>query len=87
MDRESLLLKLSELEFAAYDLRLYLNTHPRDRRALAEFAALNRQAETVRNEFEKNFGPLTAASNRDENHFTWIDQPWPWERGFYAQSV
>jgi len=79
MDRDTLLMKLSEASFAAFDLQLFLNTHPHDRRALAEHRSLVNQANAARDEFEKAFGPLTAAATTDENFFNWIDSPWPWD--------
>ena len=78
MEREPLLTKLSELDFAAFDMRLYLDTHPHDKKALDEYHAFVRQADSVRTEYEKNFGPLTAGS-ADGNYFDWIDEPWPWQ--------
>lgn len=83
MDRNALLLKLSEVEFAAIDMQLYLDTHPCDRKAISKYNEFVMQAKMLREEYEKNHGPLMSyISPSDENKFTWIDEPWPWEREF-----
>lgn len=79
MDKESLLTKLGELDFAIVDLRLFLDTHPRDRAAITEYNKLAKQAKRVKEEYENGFGPLTAAGMSKNDYFNWIDGSWPWE--------
>ena len=58
--------------FAAWDLRLYLDTHPDDENAKALFRRLCVEAE------EPNYA--TAFLPDDCNgDWTWPDEPWPWE--------
>ena len=83
MDKNSLLLKLSQVEFCAIDMQLYLDTHPNDSVAIKKYNQFVAEAENLRCEYEKNYGPLFSyiqASN--ENKFSWIDEPWPWEKDF-----
>ena len=80
MDRDTMLMKLSEFDFAALDLQLFLDTHPADKKAIEQYNMTVDAAGKMRADFEKNFGPLTSfrlPSNPDK--FTWIESPWPWE--------
>lgn len=60
--------------FAAWEMRLYLDTHPSDTVALSLFQQMASSAG------EPNYASTfatTAASGR----WTWLDDPWPWEYG------
>lgn len=59
------------LSFAAWEVRLYLNTHPCDERALALYRDLCSQME------KPSYACAFAGCNR--NGWNWIDDPWPWE--------
>ncbi len=58
--------------FAAWEMRLYLNTHPNDQQALALFRQLCLEAgeET----YADAFLPESSASS-----WNWTKNPWPWE--------
>ncbi|PYG89956.1 spore coat protein JB [Ruminiclostridium sufflavum DSM 19573] len=82
MSRDELLLKLSALDFYAIDLHLYLNTHPRDREALAKYNTVVREAKALREEFERNYGMLSAQGTPSKYPWQWIENPWPWQKEF-----
>ena len=78
------LLKVQELEFAVYDIQLFLDTHPTDREAYSRFLALQKQAKEARENFEKNYGALTVSGILNKpagNMWPWTVSPWPWEGG------
>lgn len=83
MTREELLMQLMALDFAAIELQLYMNTHPRDKRGLDKYNQTVLQAAQVRAEFEREFGPLTSFRSVNEQRWKWIDDPWPWNRCYY----
>lgn len=61
-------------EFAAWELRLYLNTHPDDRRALEAYRAYCAMIS----------GASYACAFADQpegcaDTWRWVDDPWPWE--------
>lgn len=56
-------------QFAIWELRLYLNTHPHDQKALALMRKLTEQMDH----------DCTCAFYPDCNRWSWIDGPWPWE--------
>lgn len=66
--------------FAAYDLQLFLDTHPNDSEALKMYAEIVKKANSAREDFEKNHGPLTAFSAaNDTETWQWSKNPWPWD--------
>lgn len=82
-DRDSLLKKLSILDFIAVDLQLFLDTHPDDKEAIAKYNNIIDEADSVRYEFERMYGPLCSfRSMSSETDFKWIDCPWPWQCDF-----
>ncbi len=77
---EELLLRIQALEFAALDLNLYLNTHPGDARALADFNQISAALAQTRTAYEQAFGPLmNYGHSLSCGRWAWIDEPWPWE--------
>lgn len=60
--------------FAAWEMRLYLDTHPADTIALSIFQQMAGSAG------EPNYASafVTAATG---GRWTWLDDPWPWEYG------
>ena len=79
-ERAKMLNKLQGYKLAAYDLGLFLNTHPTDKRALAMHKELCQKADEMAQDFEKNFGPLSMCANKNDESWDWIDGPWPWEQ-------
>lgn len=77
--RESLLRKISVARFAAWELHIYLDTHPGDKRAMRSFEKYKNTADQLTAEFEKQYGPLTANDTYGDSSWEWIHSPWPWE--------
>ena len=59
MEKTDLLKRLQSYNFAAYDMLLYLDTHPEDQDALAVFRDVVRQRKQTLSEFAEQFYPLT----------------------------
>lgn len=83
-ERRELLLRLTVAEFAAVDLNLYLDTHPRDERALTEFAKASHEVMMLRHEYEERYGPLVNFGHAhslgpEARNWLWLSEPWPWE--------
>ena len=57
--------------FSAWEVRLYLNTHPHDMNALQLYQQLCQQA--PKPNYACTFVPCTG------DHWSWVDDPWPWE--------
>ncbi len=77
-EREILLKKISTYQFAAFDLQLFLDTHPNDRKTIEKMNEYKKQLRPLVKEYEEKFGPLTK-SETERNSWKWIKAPWPWE--------
>lgn len=80
-DRQKLLDLVNQSSFAAYDMLLYLDTHPDDMEAQAFYhknACLRRDS---MNEYSRQYGPLTmdTIDSTHSDRWDWMMQPWPWE--------
>ena len=77
-NREKLLRTLSSVQFALWELHLYLNTHPNDLSALAMHEKYSHKFAQLRDEFEESYGPLSPKSGEG---IEWLKNPWPWDVG------
>ena len=87
-EQKELLRKIQEVDFAMYELQLFLDTHPNNSTAYMRYIALGKQSKALKDEYETTYGPLTACgvpkrTNRDADEplWSWISSPWPWEGG------
>ena len=80
MNKKEMLYKIQQYNFAAYDMLLYLDTQPDNRKAFKMFRQLVEKYKKIKSEYEENFGPLEAYSAADFDSFRWLESPWPWER-------
>ena len=74
--REKLLRSLSAVQFALWELHLYLNTHPTDMEALALHEQYEKKLAKLRDEYEEKYGPLTPMQGEG---IEWLKNPWPWD--------
>jgi spore coat protein JB len=77
-----MLFKLTQLDFSAIDLSLYLDTHPDDKKAIAEYNKTVGEAAKLRAEYEQKNGSLTSKGASDPNKFNWVEEPWDWEEAY-----
>ena len=86
-NRNVLLKEVQELAFKLYDLTLFLDTHPHEQSALAEYnETLNKYKSMVCN-FERLYGPLSLKNMPDNtNTWQWIKGPWPWENCYCEEE-
>lgn len=83
MSRDEVLSYLTMLDFKLVDLQLYLDTHPEDICAIKMYNETVAEACEVREAYEQHFGPLCSfRSSSNQEKFTWINNPWPWENKF-----
>jgi spore coat protein JB len=77
--QQDLMRQIMEYDFAAFDLHLYLDTHPDDERAIYLFNNCVEMSKKLREVYEPAYGPLTASASGMLRPFRWIVGPWPWE--------
>ena len=74
--REAMLKKLSAVQFALWEMHLYLDTHPWDLQMLEAHSKAEMKYKALKHEFEESFCPLTSSKAQG---FEWLKGPWPWE--------
>ncbi len=74
--REKLLRNLSAVQFALWELHLYLDTHTSDMEAIAMHEKYERKYAMLKKEYEEKYGPLTPTIGES---LDWLKNPWPWE--------
>lgn len=81
-EQSQMLLELSSISFASHELNLYLDLHPNDESVLTLFNDYRRKANTLMNEYENKYGPLTVNSDSlNASPFLWVADVWPFEGG------
>jgi spore coat protein JB len=77
---ENMLLKIQELEFAAVDLNLYLDNHPDNKNALADYNVITRELIELKKIYEAENGPFANFGCSESSYpWAWVSEPWPWE--------
>jgi len=79
--QEQLLNNINIVDFTMVDLALFLDTHPKDRRALEYYAHYSQIKRQLCREFSKKYYPLTMAEADCEKSWSWGEAPLPWEGG------
>lgn len=79
-EKDKKLLNIQMYTFALKDLNLYLDTHPSDDSMLVEFNKINNKLRQLKNEYENLYGPLCINSMNSDT-YSWINNPWPWDKG------
>lgn len=74
---EELMRAIMEADFFATDLKLYLDTHPDDTRAIEMFREAVCQLQACRAAFEESFYPLTATSAGIDGEWDWLNGNFP----------
>lgn len=78
---EELLNKINDYEFTLIDINLFLDTHPSDKKALADYNTYAAELATLKNRFIKEYGPLQNFGNStSEGSWKWNSQAWPWDK-------
>ena len=76
------------LNFCAYDMQLYLDTHPDDEEGIAYFNQCVEMIKIAKEKYAKVCGSTLAYHGAPyENYFTWADRPLPWEGGNLCGSM
>lgn len=86
-DRQSLMMQIAQCEFICIDINLYLDTHPDDERALADYNCYAEQLEVLKAMYVREYGPLENFGNSiSEGTWKWVKQPFPWNADWNTAS-
>ena len=72
--------KIRSLSFVKAELELYLDTHPSCKVALDYYYQTVDALKKLREEYQAKYAPLTAMGNTSIEEWTWVKEPWPWQR-------
>lgn len=78
--KHKLLRAIQMYSFALDEIRIYLDTHPNCKEGLEYFHKYKDMKEAAVKEYNRRFGPLTSEQVNSREKWTWISDPWPWER-------
>lgn len=78
-EKQQLLEELGKISFAAWDISLFLDTHPFNSEALEWHHHYEKAAQELKEEYQKKYGPLTSSASRSGHCWEWIEGSWPWE--------
>lgn len=80
--RKELLHLINVASFAVDDVKLFLDTHPKNKEALAYFQEYNAIRTQALEDFARLYGPLTLDSiTTCSDYWKWIEEPYPWQEG------
>lgn len=78
-EQEEMFLRMSEAEFVAHDLNLYLDLYPNDGNALDLFNKYRKEANRLMMEYEEKYGPILISSDSlNTSPFLWQTLIFPW---------
>ena len=79
-EKDQLLLKIYEYDFAISDLGLYLDLHPEATNVYETFKKYTDEQRVCVDMYEKKYGPLELDES-NYSTFMWEDGPWPFIGG------
>ena len=78
-DRAGLLRRIQAEDFAVYEVALYLDAYPTNRKALAFYEEHKGALAALKTAYMQKYGPLTIYDNSGAE-WQWCRGPWPWEK-------
>ncbi|RJX40920.1 spore coat protein CotJB [Paenibacillus pinisoli] len=71
---------LQAVDFVLVELNLYLDTHPGDEAAIAQFNQFAELRKRIAEQFEAQYGPLmNFGHSLSKSPWQWKEAPWPWQ--------
>ncbi len=77
-EQERLMRQINAYEFSAWELHIFLDTHPNNTEAAKRLKEVRAKAAELRAQYEEQYGPLHETSSQT-SRWAWITGPWPWE--------
>lgn len=77
-EEQALRRRLGAAKFAAWELHLFLDTHPNNCDAARKLEEYRQTIDRLTREFEEKFGPI-GETPQNTSRWAWISDPWPWE--------
>ena len=82
MNRRELFEYINQISFAVDDVKLFLDTHPENQKALEYFQKYKEKRMEALKEYAEVYGSLTVdTASENSDCWKWINEPWPWQEG------
>lgn len=78
-DRNTLMKEIYHVGFAIIEATLFLDTHPNDAEALNFYHQMRGRYHEVMHMYNREYGPLLNTAVMNENYWSWVATPMPWE--------
>ena len=79
MSKCEMLSRIDEIQFVCVELNLYLDTHPEDEAAKADYLSYSEELNELITAYEAQFGPLQNFGHSPTEEGSWVYSKWPWE--------
>lgn len=79
MTKCELLRKISEYQFVAVELNLYLDTHPCDADARSDYLYYSTKLKELITAYEAQYGPLMNFGHSPTETGCYVCSEWPWD--------
>lgn len=79
--RDELLYKIQMYNFAVKDLGIYLDLHPTETKMIELYKKYNIELSKLKKQYNEEYVPLSMSDLDKANKWTWINNPWPWDKG------
>lgn len=79
--KDELLYNIQMYNFAMKDMNLYLDIYPDDKNILNNFHNYRKKCDTLKKQYESEYGPLCMSNTLNTEKWTWVNNPWPWDKG------
>lgn len=71
--------EICAVSFAMDELRLYLDTHPKNAEALALFTEYMKKRHELVAKYTEEYGPIYSYYINTDNGWGWNNEPMPWD--------
>ena len=81
-EKKALAEQIAQCEFVLIDINLFLDTHPENERAIADYNSYAEQLAALKKLYTKLYGPIEnfgGSINRSDTEWLWGKQPFPWQ--------
>jgi spore coat protein JB len=79
-DQEKLMRQIYAAKFSAWELHIFLDTHPDNCDAAKMLNETQDKIAALTEQYESQYGPLHETSETT-SRWAWITDPWPWDIG------
>lgn len=77
-EQERLMRQISAHSFSAWELHIFLDTHPNNAQAAQKLKECQQKVRALTKQYEEQYGPINETS-ANTSRWAWISGPWPWE--------